>query len=74
VTGCNYPDLRFSVGQKWVDKDPRYGTFLGEVIATSTQSEWGTIVITDDQGKVLDTYVGTVATFLASGEWQLVEV
>ena len=52
----------------------RYGTFFGEVIEISTQGEWGTIVITDDQGKVLDTYVGTVATFLASGEWQLVEV
>ena len=65
---------RFSVGQKWKATDAVFGTFFGEVIEISDSGRSGSIVITDDQGKVLDTYVGTVATFLASGEWQLVEV
>ena len=64
---------RFAVGQKWVNEDATYGRFLGEVIETSTQGRWGTVVITDDQGNVLDTYVGTAEAFQASGEWQVVE-
>jgi hypothetical protein len=64
---------RFLVGQKWVNKDPVYGTFFGEVIETSAGGRWGTVVITDDQGNVLDTYIGTAEAFQASGEWQLIE-
>jgi hypothetical protein len=64
---------RFAVGQKWVNEDATYGRFLGEVIETADQGRWGTVVITDDQGNVLDTYVGTAEAFQASGEWQLVE-
>ena len=64
---------RFAVGQKWVNEHATYGRFLGEVIETSAQGRWGTVVITDDQGNVLDTYVGTAEAFQASGEWQLVE-
>jgi hypothetical protein len=64
---------RFSVGQKWVNQHPKYGRFLGEVIETSAQGRWGTVVITDDQGNVLDTYIGTAEAFQASGEWQLIE-
>ena len=64
---------RFFVGQKWVNKDAMYGRFFGEVIETSTKGRWATVVITDDHGNVLDTYVGTAEAFQASGEWQLVE-
>ena len=64
---------RFSVRQKWVNQHPKYGRFLGEVIETSAQGRRGTVVITDDQGNVLDTYIGTAEAFQASGEWQLAE-
>ena len=64
---------RFSVGQKWVNKDPKYGTFFGEVIETADQGRRGTVVITDGQGNVLDTYRGTAAAFQAPGEWQMIE-
>jgi hypothetical protein len=73
VTGCNDPGLRFSVGQKWVNKHPIDGTFSGEVIAISDRGRRGTVVITDDRGNVLDTYSGSATTFQASGEWQLIE-
>jgi hypothetical protein len=63
----------FSFGQKWVNEDAMYGRFFGEVIETSDQGRRGTVVITDDQGNVLDTYSGSAATFQASGEWQLIE-
>jgi hypothetical protein len=65
--------IRFFVGQKWVNKDPIYGTFFGEVIETSAGGRRGIVVITDDQGNELDTYVGTAEAFQASGEWQLIE-
>ena len=65
--------IRFLVGQKWINKDPIYGTFFGEVMEISGEGRRGTVVITDDQGNVLDTYIGTAATFQASGEWQLIE-
>ncbi len=64
---------RFFVGQKWINKDPIYGTFFGEVIEISTQGWRGTVVITDDRGNVLDTYNGSATSFQASGEWQLIE-
>jgi hypothetical protein len=64
---------RFSVGQKWFNNDAIHGPFFGEVIETSAQGLWGTVLITDDQGNVLDTYSGSAATFQASGEWQLAE-
>jgi hypothetical protein len=64
---------RFSVAQKWVNKNPRYGRFLGDVIETSAQGRWGTVVITDEQGNVLDTFSASAATFQASGEWQLID-
>jgi hypothetical protein len=63
----------FSLGQKWINKDPFYGTFLGEVIAISAQGRRGTVVITDSQGNVLDTFIGTAAAFQATGEWQLID-
>src|SRR5205807_9044356 len=63
----------FSIGQKWVNQDPIYGTFFGEVIEISDEGRRGTVVITDDQGNVLDTFSGSAATFQASGEWKLIE-
>ena len=62
---------RFSVRQKWVAIDPTFGTFLGTVIEISEAGRWGVVIITDDQGNVLDTFTGTAAEFHASGEWQL---
>jgi hypothetical protein len=64
---------RFSVGQKWNNKDAVYGPFFGEVIETSDEGRRGTVAITDDQGNVLDTYSGTAAVFQTSGAWQLIE-
>ena len=64
---------RFSVGQKWINDNTMYGRFFGEVIETSAQGQWGTVVITDDQRNVLDTYCGSAAGFHASGEWRLIE-
>jgi hypothetical protein len=64
---------RFAVGQRWVTKAAIYGRFFGEVIETSAQGRWGAIVITDNQGNVLDSYIGTAETFQASGDWQLTE-
>jgi hypothetical protein len=65
--------IRFLVGQKWVDNDAIYGTLLGEVIEIVDEGRRGTVVITDDQGNVLDTYCGSAVAFQASGEWQLIE-
>jgi hypothetical protein len=64
---------QFSVGQKWINESPLHGRFFGEVIETSAQGCRGIVVITDDQGNVLDTYIGSAATFQASGEWQLIQ-
>ena len=64
---------RLSVGQKWKTKDAVYGPFFGEVIETSDEGRWGTVVVTDHQGIVLDTYRGSAATFQVSREWQLIE-
>jgi hypothetical protein len=73
MVGRNDPCLRFSVGQKWINKDPIYGTFLGEVMEISEQGRRGTVVITDPQGHLLDTYVGTAEAFQVSCDWQLAE-
>ena len=62
---------RFSVGQKWIIADPVLGTFFGEVIDISDEGKSGTVVITDDQDNILDTFTGNAADFQASGEWQL---
>jgi hypothetical protein len=64
---------RFSVGQKWKNKDAVYGPFFGEVIETSDEGRWGTVVVTDGQGIMLDTYSGNAVTFQASAEWRLIE-
>jgi hypothetical protein len=63
---------RFSVGQKWRNNDAPFGPFFGEVIEISDRGRRGTVIITDDQGNVLDTYSGSAATFQASGDWQLI--
>jgi hypothetical protein len=65
--------VRFRVGQRWINQDPIYGTFVGEVIETSDRGRRGTVIITDEQGNVLDIFNGTSTAFHASGEWQLIE-
>ena len=62
----------FSVGQKWVMADPVFGIFYGEVGEVSDDGLVVTVVITDDEGNDLDTFVGSAAEFRASGEWLLV--
>jgi hypothetical protein len=62
---------RFFVGQRWVMTDAVFGTFFGEVIETFDQGQSGTVIITDEQDNVLDTFTGNAADFEASGEWQL---
>jgi hypothetical protein len=64
---------QFSIGQEWTNESPLHGRFFGEVIETSAQGHQGIVVITDDQGSVLDTYSGSALAFQASGEWQLIE-
>ena len=61
---------RFSVGQQWVQADPVFGTFYGEV-EVSDDGKSGTVFITDDHGNQLDTFTGSAVEFQASGEWQL---
>ena len=63
---------RFSAGQKWKMTDAVFGTFFGEVIEISDSGRSGSIVITDDQGNVVDTFTGNAADFQASGKWQLI--
>jgi len=50
-----------------------YGRFFGEVTEIADQGRRGTVVITDWQGNLLDTYSGAAAAFQASGEWQPIE-
>jgi hypothetical protein len=64
---------RFSVGQKWVINDTVFGRFFGEVIEIFDEGESGIVIITNDQGEVLDSFRGSAADFQASGEWKLVE-
>jgi hypothetical protein len=64
---------RFSISQKWINEAALCGRFFGEVIETSAQGRRGTVVITDDERNVLDTYCGSAAAFQDSGEWQLIE-
>jgi hypothetical protein len=62
---------RFSVGQKWKATDAVFGTFFGEVVEIPDEGRSVSIVITDDQSNVVDTFTGSATDFLASGEWQL---
>jgi hypothetical protein len=64
---------RFSVGQKWISNDTIYGRFFGEVIEITDEGDSGTVIITDDQGEILDTFRGSAASFQTSGEWELIE-
>ena len=64
---------RFSVGQKWIMTDAVYGTFFGVVIETFDRGQSGTVIITDEQDNVLDTFTGNAADFEASGEWRLAQ-
>ena len=53
--------------------DPVHGTFFGEVIEVSDDGISGSVIITDDQENIVDTFIGSAAAFQASGEWQLIE-
>jgi hypothetical protein len=64
---------RFSVGQKWINEDAIWGRFFAEVIEASNEGGCGIVVITDDQGNVLDTFSGAAAKFQTAGEWQPIE-
>ena len=64
---------QFSVGQKWVMRDPVYGKFFGEVVEISDEGWSGILVITDDRDEIVDTFTGSAGEFQASGEWQLIE-
>jgi len=62
----------FSIGQNWVLADPVFGIFYGEGVDVSDDGLSDTVVITDDEGNELDTFIGSTAEFRASGEWQVV--
>ena len=63
---------KFYVGQKWIMSDPIFGTYFGEVIEIADDSASGTVIVTDDQGNIVDTFSGSASEFQASGEWQLI--
>jgi len=63
----------FYVGQKWIADDSIFGTFYGEIIEVWDDGRSGIVIITDDQGNVLDTFTGSAAIFQASGEWRPAE-
>jgi hypothetical protein len=65
---------QFIIGQRWIMSDVIYGKFIGEVIEVSDDGTSGAVVITDERGNIVDTFVGSAATFQASGEWQLISV
>jgi hypothetical protein len=65
---------QFVIGQKWLLYDAIYGNFIGEVIEVSDDGASGAVVITDEWGDIVDTFVGSAAAFQASGEWQLISV
>ena len=64
---------RFFVGQRWICRDPLFGTFHGEIIDASQRGRYGVVVITDEQGNLLDTFNGRATDFQASGEWQVAD-
>jgi hypothetical protein len=65
---------QFVLGQKWLMSDAIYGNFIGEVVEVSDHGASGAVVITDERGNIVDTFVGSAAAFQASGEWQLISV
>jgi hypothetical protein len=65
--------LELLLGQKWIMSDAVFGTFMAEVIDVSDAGAWGAVLITDDEGNEVDTFIGSAAAFQASGEWRLVE-
>ena len=64
---------QFVVGQKWIMADAVFGTFVGDVVEISDDGISGTVVITDDQGNIVDTFTGTAAEFQRCGEWCIEE-
>jgi hypothetical protein len=65
--------LEFTRDQKWIMADATFGTFFAQLIHVSDDGISGTIIITDEKGNIVDTFVGTAPEFQASGEWHLVE-
>ena len=50
---------QFVVGQKWIMADAVFGTFVGGVVEIADDGISGTVVITDGQGNIVDTFTGT---------------
>ena len=48
-------------------------TFFAEAIEVLEDGISGVVIITDEQGNIVDTFTGTAAEFQASGEWRLFE-
>ena len=65
--------LEFTLGQKWMMADTTFGTFFAEAIEVLEDGISGVVIITDEQGNIVDTFTGTAAEFQASGEWRLFE-
>lgn len=53
--------------------DAVFGTFVGEVVEISDDGMSGVVVITDEQGNIVDTFTGTTAEFHLSVEWRPLE-
>lgn len=64
---------RFVRGQKWCSKGAVDGDLFAEVAQVSSNGLSGTVVITDAQDNVIDTFNGTVEQFQASGRWERLE-
>jgi hypothetical protein len=65
--------MQFFIGQRWIMADAVFGTFMGEVVDISDDGVSGTVVITDDQGNIVDTFTGNAAEFQICGEWRIEE-
>jgi hypothetical protein len=43
------------------------------MVEISDDGASGMVIITNDQGNIVDTFIGSVAAFQASGEWLLMQ-
>ena len=65
--------LEVTLGQKWIMADATFGTFFAEATEVFEGGISGILIITDEQGNIVDTFTGSAAEFQASGEWRLFE-
>jgi hypothetical protein len=53
--------LEFTLGQKWIMADATFGTFFAEATEVFEGGISGILIITDEQGNIVDTFTGSAA-------------